>query len=88
MKEDAGHWTRAIKGLERAPDFFMARTQKMSAQNQPNEAILKKHPWMQVETLHNRIQQAMRGEETEYEGASEDVDAEMPEPTGTAPSID
>jgi hypothetical protein len=66
----------------------MARTQKMYAQNQPNEAILKKHPWMQVETLHNRIQQALRGEEADDEGAGEDVDAEMPEPTGAAPSID
>ena len=88
LKEDAGHWTRAIKGLERAPDFFMARTQKMSAQNQPNETILKKHPWMQVETLQNRIQQSMRGEETEHEGGGDDGDGEMQEPTGTAESID
>jgi hypothetical protein len=46
---------------------------------------------MQVDTLQNRMQQAMRGDEPEHEGGGDDGDATMePEPpTGTtAESID
>ena len=37
LREDAGNWTTAVKGVHRAPDFFMARSLKMSKQNLPSD---------------------------------------------------
>ena len=88
LREDSGNWTTAVKGVHRAPDFFMARSQKMSAKNQPGEAILKKHPWMQVETLHHRLQQSIRGEGDDEDEDDEENDEELREAFGATQSVD
>jgi hypothetical protein len=88
LREDAGHWQNAVKGFQRAPDFFMARTSKMSATNLPDDNSLKKQPWMPVETMHHRLLQSINGDVRDEEGGDEDDDAEMPDALGGLDSQD
>ena len=82
LREDAGNWQNAVKSVHRAPDFFMARSQKMSAINQPDDKTLKKQPWLPVDTLHHRLYQSLHGEVHDDEGGDEDDDADMQDALG------